>query len=310
MYFSCKRMFTCVWASSALALAGWSGVVTAGSLTDKPECVESANGSPSATAVESHLLCLAEHAYYYDAITYGESALRSGLESATILSETGSAYAAVQERDRAQQYLERAHDLSPDDPRIAARLADVLYRRILDISPQERQARAEHGFERCNDAEGLPDQEAAQLVTELSATAEDLLNTAIAGFADGMVRYNARSLLAMLHITTQREQALPELAALVDEVAAQASTEKDAQLADFAAMLMLNLSTAYNAHGDAGTALVTANRALETADSSSVKRLVASGTARLRGDESTVDMVDVVATHAPCEQSFKMDTSH
>lgn len=295
---------------AAIALAVIAGGVQAGSPSSPADCVEPGPGETEGATIEQHLVCLNQHDHYFDAITYGEAAVRGGKESPDILSEIGYAYTAVQDSERGQGYLERAVALKPDDPKISARLANVLYGRILRVSPDERRARAANGFERCNPATSLSDDEAARLVGEYASKAEELLGVAIARFDDPMALYNARSALAMLHITTRGEQAIPELAILVNEVNARASTDGNTQLSDFAAMLMLNLSTAYRAHGDEAEAVSVAERALATAKSPSVQRLVRSGTANVRGDEGVIDMDEVVGNQSPCEKIFDLNAAH
>lgn len=295
---------------AAIALVAIAGVAHAGTPSTPVDCVEPESGETGGSAVEQHLVCLNQHNHYFDAITYGEATVRSGKESPVVLSEIGYAYAAVQDSEHAQSFLERAAALKPGDSKILARLADVLYARILSLSPDERRARAANGFERCSPATSLSDEQAQQLVDEYADRAEGLLSAAIAGFDEPMAVYNARSALAMLHITTRGEQAVPELAVLVNEVDARARADGDAQLADFAAMLMLNLSTAYRAHGDETEAVSVAERALATAKSPSVQRLVRSGTANVRGDEGIADMVEVVGNQPPCEKTIDLNAAH
>ncbi len=294
---------------AAFVLAGMTLLAPAAAKAqERADCVPPA-ASPASdeSAAASYVDCLVKAGRNVTAVTWGEGALRRGTVSARLLSALARAYEDIKDAERAEEYQTRAHELDPDDPLIASRLAGLLYDRLLAASPEERRARRQAGLKNCLGDSGRERMSRAAF-TALARRIDGLLAKAVAGFeslGDERQALDARESRALLHVTVQGAKAIPELAAVASEAKARAAANGQAELSDTAAFYLLNLSTAYESHGRHPEALATAEEAVNTAATTQTRQFLLSATARLRGDASATDMVRVIAGVPSCEVDLR-----
>lgn len=294
------------WASAHISSSGASEEVATfdamqGSCTDPTSQQQNPENALLDTQAKSYVHCLVSKKKFLSTITFLGS-IREMVEQDVWLSRVqGGALFALGHTEQALMALERSFALDPTDLDTVAALAQVLYFRALQLSPDQADLREHHFGSECRrqNANGLSPVEAVDLTQFYIDRSRELSAYLLERETDELtlihIRYHVTSLDILEGLNPQAE--IDNIIKDLRVYSGRAEMEESAK--EMLASILANESNRQAVLENPRKAIQLARLAVRAAPNAAVAREVRSMTAHITGDDSVQSYFELIST-PPC----------